>query len=43
MPIPDPFRCDYCQGVNTHYLTCETLRLQPGWAQRAADEEMSTR
>ena len=43
MPIPEPFRCDDCGGVNTHYLTCPTLRLKPGWAFRSNEGEMSTR
>lgn len=45
MAAPDthePFRtvpCGKCTGVNgAHYLHCATLRLSPGWYDRAADE-----
>ena len=43
MSIPEPFTCPRCGYTDTHSLHCPTLRLQPGWAQRAADEEVSTR
>ena len=39
MPIPDPFVCRFCHGVNTHYLICKTLRLKPGWAFRSNEGE----
>jgi hypothetical protein len=36
--------CPKCAGLNgVCYLTCPTLRLEPGWAQRAAAADLGAR